>query len=168
MSAIVAGCEVLLVAAPASAQIAPTITVSVSTSSVSFSSLAPNDPSATTNRVSAGTITITSTAGYTVKVAADRTAMTEWTGTAYVTSSPKTLGSPLQATCSAPTGTGATCSALTATSITPSGATFATSAVSTGAGSHVFTLTLSQPTALTDYPATYHLVLTITASALLG
>ena len=148
------------------AQLASTISASLSAASVNLGTISSNDPTGAANTAAAGTISITANVGYTVTVASDKVAMTEWTGSVYA-SNPKRLAAALAVRCSAPSGTGATCTALTATSILTTGTAVATSAVSTGGATHTYTLTLSQPTTLADPPATYHLVLTYTATTLL-
>ena len=149
------------------AQLASTITLGLSVSGVSFGPISANDPTGATNTHAGGTATVTANTGYSLTVASDRTAMTEWTGTAYVSPNPRSLAAPLRVLCGGATGTGATCVATPATSILTTGVVVASSAVGTGASAHTYTITFSQPTTLADPPAAYHLGLTFTASTLL-
>ena len=119
------------------------------------------------NTTSGGSLAMNANEPYTVSVTADKTRMTEYTGSAYVASSPKTLTSPLVVT---PVRTGGTAPL----AATVSAATLGTSSllvVGTGLGTDLFDLTLAQTTAITDSALpggeTYHIVLTYTASSTL-
>ncbi len=118
------------------------------------------------NTVSGGSMTVSANSPYTVTVSADKTRLSEWDGSAYVTNG-KTLTNPLVIT---PTRSGGTAP----TAATASAATIGTSstlAVGTGLGTDTFDLSLGQTTAIGDSaladPNTYHIVLTYTASSTL-
>jgi hypothetical protein len=118
------------------------------------------------NTTSGGSMTISSNAPYTATVTADKAALSEYASGAYVVSG-KTLSSPLSVV---PSRTGGT--ALVPGVATP--AVVGTSTLlgtGTGLGTDTYSLTLSQPTLISDsaLPAgsTYHIVLTYTASSTL-
>jgi len=134
------------------------------TATISSWNLASTGP----NSISGGTLTVSALlSAYTVTVTADKTRMTEYSGSAYV-SGGKTLAAPLNVTAALTTphclvpGTGAT--AIIGTSTT----------LATGVGlaltgcTDTYMITLSQATSITDPALTpghkYHIVLTYTVS----
>ena len=119
------------------------------------------------NTTSGGSLTVSANTAYTVSVVAEKATLTEWNGTGYV-SNGKSLTSPM--TVSA-TRTGG--SALVAGLATPATVGIASAGLitGTGGGTDAFSVSLSQPTLITDKPLTgsntYHNKLTYTASAAL-
>lgn len=109
-------------------------------------------------------MTLNATAAYIVTVVADKNTMSEWDGAAYVTGG-KTLGSALTVTAARTGGTSVIPGVGLAAVVSTSSATLATG---TGPGTDDFSVTLSQPTLITDAALatgrTYHIVLTYTAS----
>ncbi|MGZ4211232.1 MAG: hypothetical protein ACXVQX_11635 [Actinomycetota bacterium] len=118
------------------------------------------------NTTSGGAFTINSNQPYTATVTADKSAMTEWTGSGYA-ASPKTLSTALSVVSARSAGTAAV-PGVGATAVIDTSTLLATG---TGLGTDTYDVTLSQPTVITDsaLPAgeTYHIVLTYTASSTL-
>jgi len=121
-----------------------------------------------TNTLSGGTLTISSLlSSYTVTVQGDKSRMSEYASGAYV-SSGKTLGAALHVITARTGGTGALCNG------SGTNATVGTSATTVASGpggllcSDIYSVTLSQATALTDSALatgrSYHIVLTYTLS----
>jgi hypothetical protein len=163
---------VALLAIPASADdqvidatLSNTVSMTASpTSSVSGWSLA----STGANTTSGGSMTINSNSAYTVTVSGDKTRMSEYetATTSYVTSG-RTLTNALSVTASRTGGT-AVVPGVGAIAVVGTSNTLATG---TGLGTDDYSVTLSQPTAITDESLasgyTYHIVLTYTASSTL-
>lgn len=138
------------------AAIAGTITMST-TPSATVSSW--NLSASGANTVSGGTIVVAANTPYKVTVMSDVAKMTQWTGTAYVTPSPKVLTSLLSVLTSLTGGAGVAVPAVAV------GTTAQNIATGTGLSTDTYSLSLSQPTVITDAPASYHMVLTYTATA---
>lgn len=121
------------------------------------------------NQTSGGTMTVNANSAYTVTVTGDKTRMTEYitASSAYETTSPKTLTTALSVV-GARTGGTAPVAGTAATAVVGTSSTFATG---TGGGTDTYSVTLSQPTVITDEALaagrTYHIVLTYTASSAL-
>lgn len=119
------------------------------------------------NTTSGGSMTISSTAPYTVTLTADRNFLSEWDGAAYV-SGGKALTTPLTVTTVRTGGTAAVPGVGAAVVASTTAGTLATGTglAITGA-TDIYSITLSQPTLIID-PAlvtghSYHIVLTYTA-----
>jgi hypothetical protein len=172
---LVAGMVALVIGAvaiPASAStqtvdatLASTLSMTATPSSAVSWSLA----SSGSNTTSGGSLTVNSNQPYTATVTADKSKMTEYvTGSsAYVSNSPKTLGSALTVQSSRSAGTAVVAGSGSNATI----GTSTTIGTGTGLGTDTYDVTLSQPTAITDpaLPAgeTYHIVLTYTLSSTL-
>jgi len=121
------------------------------------------------NQTSGGTMTVNANSAYTVTVTADKSAMTEYitASSAYETTSPKTLSTALSVI-GARTGGTAPVAGTAATAVIGTSTTFATGL---GSGTDDYSVTLSQPTVITDKALaagrTYHIQLTYTASSAL-
>lgn len=121
------------------------------------------------NQTSGGSMAINANSAYTVTVTADKALMTEYitADTAYETTSPKTLSTALSVIASRTGGTAAV-AGVGATAVVGTSTTLATG---TGLGTDEYSITLSQPTVITDeaLPSgrTYHIELTYTASSTL-
>jgi hypothetical protein len=129
------------------------------TSSVSSWTLA----SSGANTTSGGSIAVNSNVAYTISVTADKATMSEWDGSAYVNGG-KTLTTAMSVIASRSSGT-ATTPGVAATAVIGTSSTLATG---TGLGSDTYSLTLSQPTVITDSALqtnSYHIVLTYTSAA---
>lgn len=130
------------------------------TSSISGWSLA----STGANTTSGGSVGVTANVPYTVTVSADKSRMTEYitASSTYVTGG-STLTSPLAIVPTLTSGAGVPVASLSV------GTSAGTLATGTGLTTDVFSLTLSQPTVISDVPLaagrTYHVVLTYTAAA---
>ncbi|MFN2641047.1 MAG: hypothetical protein ABR548_04015 [Actinomycetota bacterium] len=114
------------------------------------------------NTRAAGSIGITATGPYLVTVSADRSRMTEYvTASAAYATTPKTLGAALSVLTTTTSGLGIATSSV---SVGTSATTIATGVTGTDA----YSVSLSQPTAITDRALasgrTYHIALTYTAS----
>lgn len=117
------------------------------------------------NSASGGTVGVTANTPYILTVAADKTRLTEYitASSAYETTSPKTLFSPLSVLAAWASGSGVSSGTIAA------GTTATTIAAGAGLTVDTYSITLSQPTTIADPPLaagrTYHIVLTYTASA---
>lgn len=111
------------------------------------------------NTLSGGQIVVASNVPYKVTVQSDVAKMTQWTGSAYVTPSPKVLTSALSVLTALASGSGVPIASLAV------GSTAASIATGAGLTTDTYDVTVSQPTVLTDAPGTYHIVLTYTATA---
>lgn len=157
-----AGAVLALCAAPAFAVGSVTMT-SAPTSSITGWSLA----STGANSRSGGSMTLSATAPWLVTVSADKSTMSEWNGSAYV-SNGKALGSALTVSSARTGGTATVPGVGLSVAASTSAGTLATgTGVAVTGGTDIFSITLSQPTAITDAALanghTYHIVLTYTA-----
>jgi hypothetical protein len=116
------------------------------------------------NTTSGGSMTISSNAPYTATVTADKAGLSEYVSGAYV-SSGKQLTSPLSVVPTRSAGN-ALVPGVATTAIVGTSTLLGTG---TGLGTDTYTLSLSQPTLISDSAlasgSTYHIVLTYTASS---
>jgi hypothetical protein len=121
------------------------------------------------NTISGGSMAINANQPYTVTVTADKTHMTEYvtSTSSYVSSSPKTLTTAMTVSASRTSGT-AVVAGVGAAAVVGTSTTLATG---TGLGTDQYSVTLSQPTLITDQALTsgrtYHIELTYTLQSTL-
>ncbi len=117
------------------------------------------------NTTSGGNMTVSANTPYTVTMSAEKNFLSQHNGTAYV-SGGKQLSGPLTVIAER---TGGTSAVPGVGLVLPASTVGGPIGTGTGLGSDTFSITLSQPTVITDQPLptghTYHNVLTYTASA---
>jgi hypothetical protein len=117
------------------------------------------------NTTAGGTMAVQANTPYKVTVKSDKATMTEFvTGSsAYETASPKSLTTPISVVTALTAGAGIPVPTLAV------GTTTANIATGTGLTTDTYSVTLSQPTVISDVPLaagrTYHIVLTYTATS---
>ncbi len=176
MKKVLAGTALALVTgaflAPAKADVANQTIDATLGSSVALTA-APSDVSSWAlaasgaNTTSGGNLTVSANTAYTVSVVAEKATLSEWNGTGYV-SNGKSLTAPMTVSATRTGGTAAVAGLATPASVGVASAGLITG---TGGGTDAFSVSLSQPTLITDKPLTgtntYHNKLTYTASAAL-